>query len=132
MKYGIARMSRQTLVIAGVLAFSCRFAIPPGYMPASLEDGGPIVFCPSVMPFGFGSDSGHHHEDGHGSKGDQIAWEHCPLGALFDTATVSADLDFHLPVFQQAQPLVLEESQPVSVTPPAFRARAPPVLSTLV
>jgi hypothetical protein len=124
--------SRKTLLALGLLAFACRFVIPPGYMPASLADGGPIVLCPVGMPADFGSNEPRHHDTGHDHDDGAMAWEHCPLGTLFSSVALSND--FHLTIAAAANdPAPITESFAfVSSTTTVFRARAPPVLDARI
>lgn len=121
-----------TLLAFGLLAFACRFAIPPGYMPAPLHEGGPIVFCPAGMPSGFGADSEHDHHDNHGTGGETSAWEHCPLGALFDADSVTAEIVFELPAPQQHQLSAFAIERLFKITSAPFRARATPAFDPIV
>lgn len=123
---------KTTLLAFGLLAFACRFAIPPGYMPAPLQEGGPIVFCPAGMPSGFGMDSDHDHHGDHGTGGETSAWEHCPLGALFDADSVTTEIVFALPAPQQHRLSAFAVDGLFSVAAAPFRARAPPGFDSIV
>ena len=127
MSQAVHSRATTTLLAFGLLAFACRFAIPPGYMPASLSEGGPIVFCPTGMPAGFGMDTGHDHHSDHGTGSETSAWEHCPLGALFDADSVTVELVFALPTPQRHRPATFEVDRLFSISSSPFRARAPPV-----
>jgi len=126
MKQAAYSRAKSALLALGLLAFACRFAIPPGYMPAPLHEGGPIVFCPAGLPSGFGTDSGHDHHGDHGSGSETSAWEHCPLGALFDSDSVTTEIVFELRAPQQHDLSAFVVESLLSVTSAPFRARAPP------
>ena len=112
---------------ATYLAFACRLMVPAGYMPAAWGDGGPITLCPMGLPAGLLPEhAGHHHDDGDDGPGAELLWEHCPLGALTDTASLMPDIVFHLPVFLNIRPTDFEPGSIVSRSALGFRSRAPP------
>ena len=101
--------------------------VPAGYMPAAWGDGGPITLCPMGLPASLLPEhSGHHHDDGDDGPGAELLWEHCPLGALTDTASIIPEIGFHLPVFLHIRAADLEPARIVSRSPVGFRSRAPP------
>ena len=119
-------LTRRALILATYLAFACRLMIPAGYMPAALGEGGPVTLCPMGLPAGLLPEhSGHHHEDGE-SRGTDLLWEYCPVGALADTASIIPDILFHLPVSQDVGPAELDPADIVSRPFHGFRPRAPP------
>ena len=98
-------------------------------MPASIEDGGPIVLCPVGMPTDFGAtDQPHHHDGDQGSKHSVIAWENCPFGAFLETATLAPEIS--IAIFHLTTNVAPTIKATVIVFPKiaAFRVRAPPVL----
>ena len=121
---------RRSLLCLAYLAFACRIVIPPGYMPAALDEGGPVVFCPAGLPAGAMSGTSHHHDDGQDTGDHQLAWEHCPLGAVFDADALAVDIAFHLASLRQAPPIEHSETSIVAATPRGFRSRAPPRLDS--
>lgn len=124
--------AKSALLALGLLAFACRFAIPPGYMPAPLHEGGPIVFCPAGLPSGFGENAGHDHDGDHSPGSEDSAWEHCPLGALFDADSVTTEIVLALPTRQLHTRSAFAADWLVSITRAPFQARAPPVLDLIV
>ena len=83
--------------------------VPAGYMPAAWGEGGPVTLCPTGLPTGLMLEhSGHHNDDGDDGPGTDLLWAHCPLGALTDTAAISPDVVFNLPVFLCIHPVDLE------------------------
>jgi len=99
-------------------------------MPASLADGGPVVFCPTGLPDSLNSKTHHHHHDGDDGKAEELAWEHCAYGATFDSeALLVSDLQ-QLPVFGNDTAGIWQQSLIVSAIPPTFRSRAPPLLDS--
>jgi hypothetical protein len=131
MRFRINRQLKRSLLILGCLAFACRLVIPPGYMPASLADGGPVVFCPVGLPVGFGQETGHHHhDDGEDTQLEELAWENCAFGAVFDSEALVADIVPLIPSFETDFTAIWREEFIVSSSPAAFHSRAPPSLYT--
>jgi len=119
-------LTRRALILTTYLAFACRLMIPAGYMPAALGEGGPVTLCPMGLPAGLLPEHSGHHHDGGESRGADLLWEYCPVGALADTASTVPHIVFHLPVFQEVRPGELEPTSVVSRPLPGFRSRAPP------
>lgn len=80
------RAIRRVFLRATFLALVCNFAVPMGYMPAALADGGPIKLCPSGWPLTvkLSHAAGGKHSDG----GD--SWEHCAYGAASSSPALAA------------------------------------------
>ena len=134
------RWTRYLVVWAAFACFAVRLAIPAGFMPAPLAEGGPIVICDGgfdgALLAHLGSArhateahdaaAGMHgmHHDGHGSTHD--AWKYCPVGALFSSAALATSFALPLLSFDFERP---ELPQPVfrsvvRVSP--YHSRAPP------
>ena len=115
---------RRTLISAMYLAFACRLLVPAGYMPAAWGEGGPIALCPTGLPAALMPEhSGHHHDDG--TDTDHL-WENCPLGTLADTAAITPNVVFNLPVSLDISPTDLGLRSTFSRRPADFRSRSPP------
>ena len=127
-------LHRRYLLGLAFLAFACRAVVPTGFMPASLDAGGPIILCPggsagAIVRFlsdrSAGKHASHTHHD-HDSD-DYEAWEYCPVGASLSTAALTTAInDVSLPALEH----VLEAIEPAKLTPrpssKPYRARAPP------
>lgn len=143
----------RTLLRLSLVGFACRALIPVGFMPAALDEGGPITICHGGMAGAFfqalaareteprphaAHHAEHAHTDAHGIVADEerasgdaaahAAWERCAVGAAFAHAALPAQLDVALLGLDD----VVERVEP-RVTPPSFvaapyRARAPPSL----
>ncbi|NNC66040.1 MAG: hypothetical protein HKN84_14750 [Gammaproteobacteria bacterium] len=123
---------------ATLVAVVCNFAIPIGYMPAALADGGPVQLCPSGWPSGampgHGGHDGHHgggHDgyDGH-SSGDE-AWEHCAFGAASSSPALVSDHEISIARFSDVPDGYLEPQPLARRDVLAFRSRAPPLTTPL-
>jgi len=114
--------------------FACRALIPLGYMPASVEDGGPFILCPAGLQAELVQyldskrrpvqhDEHHHDADRH----DQHQAESgCPIGASFASAIPVAPLILDTPL-QPVAPLVERTDAPIVSTPETrYYSRAPP------
>lgn len=133
MKRPLQRMSR----IASMLVwatFACRALTPLGYMPASIDEGGPYILCAGgwqaelVRYFdarrGDSHHGAHHHgavdHDRHGSGAE------CPIGASF-AAVIPVALQFQValppPVAPAAEPT---RAPAVSAPYKRYHSRAPP------
>jgi hypothetical protein len=133
-----------------LLALICRVWIPVGFMPAAIGEGGPVAVCHSGTAGEFfrslqearlesASHEGHATHGAHdgsavheavapatSATADHAAWEHCPFGAAFGAALVSADVDAGLLTLGHALEPV-ESARLVSVgIVSSYRARAPP------
>jgi hypothetical protein len=109
---------------------------PRGFMPGSIEDGWPVVLCPSVWPAAFFSDTNrvdhHHHglEDASrqlGATAQSEASDYCVLGGALDQQAVVSS------VAQSTPATFTLGHQPSPTQTPAatafhghFLARAPP------
>ena len=101
------------VVLAAYACFALRIAIPAGFMPAPLAQGGPVIVCDggfdgALLARAAASHSHHHdhmamahdhgsmpmaadhtrpmHGDGADHEGVHAAWKHCPVGAVFGIA----------------------------------------------
>ena len=143
---------RRRTGVAGLvlLAMLCRVWIPVGFMPAAIGDGGPVAICHGGTAGEFfrglaearleaASHAGHANHDSHDGSAahealdsatspaaDHAAWEHCPFGAAFGAALVSAEVDAGLLTLGRA----LEPVEPARLVADtivsSYRARAPP------
>jgi hypothetical protein len=146
---------RRMVVLAAYACFALRIAIPAGFMPAPLAEGGPVVVCDGGFDGALlaraAAPHGHHHDpmamghdhgampmaaadhtlqthgDGAGHEGVHAAWKHCPVGAVFGIAALAS-------VF--VPPFVLDLAFDAPPPPQAvafstehrayYRSRAPP------
>ena len=83
-------MKRRLLFILAILSLSLHVIVPPGFMPANVNDGWHLSWCPDGMPdevmyalFGHA----HHH---HGSD-SKTSFSQCDLSGLY------AELDLQYP-----------------------------------
>ena len=104
------------VVLAAYACFALRIAIPAGFMPAPLAQGGPVIVCDggfdgALLARAAASHSHHHdhmamahdhgsmpmaadhtmpmHGDGADHEGVHAAWKHCPVGAVFGIAALA-------------------------------------------
>ncbi|HEY7671413.1 MAG TPA: hypothetical protein VIC71_04280 [Gammaproteobacteria bacterium] len=134
---------RHPLLYVAYLALACRLAIPAGFMPAPLADGGPLRLCLGGPAGAFlealatqahasGEHHAQHHHHGHddnngGSPNQHDSWEYCPVGAVFASAALvgeSSVVVLDLEHFFVDQPTRILVS---SSRAGAYRARAPPL-----
>ena len=130
MNFRIRQPLKRTLLFVAFVAFACRLVIPPGFMPAGLDEGGPVVFCPVGLPDGFGPSAHHNHGDGEDGKVAELAWERCAFGAVFDAEALVVNVDLQIPTLGDDTPSMWQQSLFVSSVPPAYRSRAPPALDS--
>jgi ferredoxin len=132
------RSTRRWLLRSATLAFSCQMLVPPGFMPAALATGSPVVLCDGYLPPVFQAAMDHasatdlepDHEmvsqTEHDEHSDSDAWKHCPLGALSSTAAPVLSQDFGLPIYRDDHVFFTATSL-IGRTPNAgYRSRAPP------
>lgn len=119
---------RRTLICTAYFALACRLAIPPGYMPASLEDGWPIKLCPAGLPDGLlSAEKGDHAQHQDNGLDEESAPAYCPVGSLAELSALLGDV-FSTLAASQVQLYTTRLLEPPTVsTYPRFRSRAPPV-----
>lgn len=124
------------------LSLASRVVVPPGFMPASLEEGVPIKLCPGIV--GGGGHGGHGTaepsrpgkpglEDGEPESGDEDGGHvPCPLGVLFASAFLVGSVDL-MPYPLTDLERVPSGDTPFSQTVSAFvpQPRGPPLRSLL-
>jgi hypothetical protein len=145
---------KRVVVIAAYASFALRIAIPAGFMPAPLAEGGPVVVCDggfdgALLARAAAPQSHHHdhmamahdhgsmpmaadhvmpmHGDGAGHDGVHAAWKHCPVGAVFGIAALATVF-----VPPLALDLAFDAPPPPQAVPTSterrayYRSRAPP------
>ena len=123
---GPIKKGRRLLPFVVLAALACRLLIPAGYMPAALDEGGPIQLCSSglpssVLPGGSGQGDHHDHDGSH-----ELAWEHCPFGVLLSVDAIDIEYGLAIPDgFAQSALTAYRRISAIGARTP-FNARAPP------
>jgi hypothetical protein len=127
------------LVGLAYFALACRLVIPAGYMPAPLDQGGPIMLCPGGLFGGVPVAS----EDAHTSHGDQhshgddssesghAGWEHCPVGSILAAAALTSVAELPTLALQHVLLPAEHAGEIESLTTRAYQARAPPSIPSI-
>ncbi len=137
MALGPVRKARRLLPLFVLAALACRLLIPAGYMPAALDEGGPIQLCSSglpssVLPGGSGQGDHHDHDGSHDPDGShELAWEHCPFGVLLSVDAIDIEYGLAIPYgFAQSAWTAYRRISAIGARTP-FNARAPPRTSLI-
>jgi hypothetical protein len=124
---------KQSLLTLAWLAVAVKLLTPIGFMPAPLSDGG-LRFCPAgtvmgmLLPNRDPAGIEHHGPsgNGHDEHGGELAWDHCPYGALAKSTpasfALSVTIDAERPIPLPALAALSRSNSQAR----AFRARAPP------
>jgi hypothetical protein len=133
---------RHPLLYVAYLALACRLAIPAGFMPAPLADGGPLRLCLggaagallealAAQSAASGGQHDHHHghdDTGGASPAEHDPWEYCPVGAVFASAALVGESSIDVLELEHFYTARSTRVLVSSWRTGAYRARAPPLV----
>jgi hypothetical protein len=148
--------AKQLLIRLAVVAFACRALVPIGFMPAPIDEGGPIKVCHGGHAGAFfralseirgseqrvGHDHASHGAHGHalpsgdgdareespGESAEHGGWEHCPTGAAFAASVLVAEVTFLFVAPAQSLEPIEPDRLVARLFVGSYQARAPPTV----
>jgi hypothetical protein len=136
----LSKHARRLLLWGAYLGFACRIAVPVGYMPAPLSEGGPFVICGGGFAGQFfrevaraqlerqhrGSSIPEPAGSGDDDRTVSGGWKYCHVGMHLGASALMSAFVLPIPELDAERPVVAVERPVMAARARRYNARDPP------